>query len=419
MSVAVGESAPIAHLPRPYLVWLSGALTSQVGDAVLYFGLGWAASAYGGLAAGVVLSSINLPRTTLLLIGGAMGDRLGVRRIMITGDAVMLVVAAVLALVSWHWGTSMALLVTAGLTIGTVDAFYLPSSGSMPRQLVDDECLSRALALRQSGSQLVSMIGGPAGGALVAFAGFTLASATDAVSFAVVLAVLIAIRPRFTPPPIPRRNVLRDSADGIRVAVRTPGLAALLLLVAGVAGFVIPVTSLLVPLISRQHHWTAAIAGVIVGAQAVGGIIVALVVARRGSFARPGVAAAAGLAVVGIGELLIGLAQVKLLAIAGAVVMGLGTGTFVCNLGPVLLGTSPRSHLARIQSLLALAQSGALLVFNNVLGEVTHLASATGALFTCAAIVCTCSLAGFLVPAIRDASVPHAAEPNPAPARPR
>jgi hypothetical protein len=59
--------------------------------------------------------------------------------------------------------------------------------------------------------------------------------------------------------------MLRESADGIRVAVRTPGLAALLLLVAGAAGFVIPVTSLLVPLITRQHHWSAATAGLIVG----------------------------------------------------------------------------------------------------------------------------------------------------------
>ena len=44
----------------------------------------------------------------------------------------------------------------------------------------------------------------------------------------------------------------------------------------------------------------------------------------------------------------------------GAFIMGLGTGTFVCNLAPVLMGTAPRSHLARIQALLSLAQSAAL-----------------------------------------------------------
>lgn len=250
------------------------------------------------------------------------------------------------------------------------------------------------------------MIGGPIGGALVAFAGFAAAAVTDSVSFAVVLAVLIAIRPRFTQPATARRNVLRESADGFRVAWRTPGLAALLLLVAGVAGFVIPVNSLLVPLISRQHHWTAAAAGLIVGAQAAGSIVVSLIVARRGAVSRPGAAAALGLAAVAAGELLIGLAPVRLLAVAGAVVMGLGTGTFVCNLAPVLMGTSPRSHLARIQALLSLAQSGALLAFNNVLGTVAHLATARAAVLTCAAVVTTCAVMAFLVPAIRNAGTP-------------
>jgi hypothetical protein len=121
---------------------------------------------------------------------------------------------------------------------------------------------------------------------------------------------------------------------------------------------------------------------------------------------RPGAAAAVGLAVIAAGELLIGFAPVKPLAVSGAVVMGLGTDTFVCSLGPVLMGTSPRSHLARIQALLSLAQSGVLLIFNNVLGAVAHLASATGAMFTCAAIVTACAVTAFLVPAIRDAGTP-------------
>jgi hypothetical protein len=42
--------------------------------------------------------------------------------------------------------------------------------------------------------------------------------------------------------------MIRESADSIRVAFTTPGVAALPLLAGGVAGLVIPVTSLLVPL---------------------------------------------------------------------------------------------------------------------------------------------------------------------------
>lgn len=76
-SAATAEGAPAIRLPRSYLVWLSGAMVSQIGDAALYFALGWAASAHGGPAAALVLTGINLPRSVLLLAGGAVGDRLG------------------------------------------------------------------------------------------------------------------------------------------------------------------------------------------------------------------------------------------------------------------------------------------------------------------------------------------------------
>jgi MFS family permease len=408
VSTAAAESPPATGLPASYLVWQGGAIVSQVGDTALYFALGWAASAHGGPAAALVLTGINLPRTVLLLAGGAVGDRLGARRVMITGDSVMLAVAAILAVVSWRWGTPLALLVAAALIIGTVGAFYSPSSGSMPRQLVDDECLPRALALNGVASRLVTLIGGPAGGALVALAGFAAASAADSVSFAAVLAALIAIRPRFVVPDAPRRSVVRESADGIRVVFQTPDLAALLLLVGGVAGFVIPVTSLLVPLLARQHHWTAAVAGLIVGAQAAAGIVIAVLVIRRGSASRPGLAAALGLAITAAGEVLIAVAPVKAVAIAGAVAMGLGVAAFTCNLAPVLMGTAPRSHLARVQALLVLVQSAALLICNNVLGAVAHAASPAWAMTTCASFVSAGALAALLVPAIRHTRQPRA-----------
>lgn len=51
MSAAAAQSAPAIGLPRSYLVWQGGAIVSQIGDAALYFALGWAASAHGAPAA--------------------------------------------------------------------------------------------------------------------------------------------------------------------------------------------------------------------------------------------------------------------------------------------------------------------------------------------------------------------------------
>lgn len=196
-------------------------------------------------------------------------------------------------------------------------------------------------------------------------------------------------------------SVLRSAVDGFRVAVRTPGLGPALLLVAGAAGFVIPTTSLLVPLLARHNHWSATVAGLIVGAQGVGVIASTLVVARRGSARRPGLAAAAGLATTAAGQLLVAVLHPAPLAVAAAVLIGVGSGTFVANLAPVLLGTAPRTHLARIQSLLVLVQSAALLVTNNALGAVAHFASAPSALLCSSVALAACAVIAFSTPTLR------------------
>lgn len=390
------------RFPVAFRVWVVGALASQLGDAVMYFALGWAATAHGGAAAGLVLSAVALPRTVLLLFGGAAGDRLGARRVMITGDGVMLVVAGSVGVIAWWIGTPLPVLLTAAVVIGVVDAFYLPSAGSMPRRLVSDAQLSRAVAVRQSGSQLVSMIGGPIGGLVVAVAGFAAAAWGDAVTFAVVLVVLIGIRSRVAlPAPERRGGVMCDIGDGLRVVLATPGLRATLVVVGGAAGFIIPVSSLLVPLLARAHGWGAGAAGLIIGAQAVGVIGVTLLVARRGSGSRPGLIALAGLVVAAGGQLVLALAPGPAWAGSGALLIGIGSGVFVSHWSPVLLGAAPRSHLARVQAMLSLVQSVALLVSNNILGNVARAFSAADAVGLCVLGVLVCACVGFASPGVR------------------
>jgi len=394
-------------IDRVYHLWLAGTLASQVGNAVLFFALGWAASAEGGTAAALVLTAVTLPRTLLMLLGGVAGDRLGARRVMIVCDALMVAVAVALGAVALAWGTPLPILVAAALVVGTVDAFYLPSSGSMPRRLVDDSRLSRAVALKQSGTQVVALVGGPIGGALVALGGFAVAAWFDAATFAVVLVVLVAIRPRYdVPPPPSQESVLQSARDGLRVAVRTPALGPALLLVAGAAGFILPTTTLLVPLLARDHGWTAATAGLVVGAQGAGLILATLVVARRGSAKRPGVASAAGLLLAAAGQA--GLVAPGA-ALVAAVLVGVGSGVFVANLAPLLLGAAPRTHLARIQALVGVGQSAALVVTNNVLGMVAEVASAGAAVLWCAVALAACAAGGLVTPALRRLTL-HQAE---------
>ncbi|MFI2670785.1 MFS transporter [Streptomyces albidoflavus] len=388
-------------LPRPYLLWLAGILASLAGNAVFFFALGWAAGAHGGVVAGLVLSAVTLPRVLLLLVGGAVSDRFSARSVLIAGDAAMFVLSLALAAAAYHWGAPPGLLVVAALAVGVADAFYLPASGSMPRRLVADGQLSRALSLRQIGGQLVNMGGAPLGGLLVGLAGLAGAALVNAVTFAATLIVLLLVRPRRPAPAARRTSLLAEARDGVRVALAHPVLRPGLLLTGAAAGFLLPVVSVLLPLLAREEGWGVAVAGLVVGAQGAGMAVVTLAVVVRGPLGRPGLLAVSGLGVAGLGLLGLGLAPGAPGAVAAGLVMGAGSGIFAAHIAPLVLAVAPETHLSRVQALLVLLQSLALLLMTNVLGAVADLASPRAAVLTCALATTGVALLGLASRALR------------------
>ncbi|MEU8921245.1 MFS transporter [Kitasatospora sp. NPDC048545] len=396
-------TGPRAPLPAPYLLWLAGTQAGLLGDAALYFALGWAASAHGGGAAALVLTAVTVPRTVLVLLGGAVADRFGARRVMLVGDTVMLVATAALALAAGGRGTPLWLLVAAAAVIGTVDAFHLPASGSMPARLVPADRLPRALALRQAGGQAAVLLGAPLGGLLVALGGLPGAAAADAASFGVVLLVLLRVRPREGAPSAASAGLLREAVSGIRLALGDPLLRSALLLTGAAAGALLPVVSLLGPLLARAHGWTAGTAGLVTGGQAAGVLAVAGLVARCGALPRTGVGAAAGLGTASAGIALLALAAGPVTAVAGSTVTGIGSGLFACHIGPLVLTGALPSHLSRVQALSTLVQSVALVVSNALLGL---LADATGAALP--TLLCALATATAAVTALATRTLRHA-----------
>src|ERR1700735_2208856 len=77
-----------------------------------------------------------VPSITLMLIGGAVADSKGPRLIMVISDAAMCLATAVLLIAIILFGTPVWLLFSAGVLVGMSNAFYMPSSGTIPRRLV-------------------------------------------------------------------------------------------------------------------------------------------------------------------------------------------------------------------------------------------------------------------------------------------
>ena len=379
-------------IPARFRVWVAASTVSQIGDAILYFGLGWYASAHGGGAAGLVLAAVTVPRAVLMLVGGAVSDRRGPRAVLLAADVAMATVALTTLAAVAGWGTPLWLLAALAAATGTLTSFAYPAAGAFPALIVPEPVLPRALALRNAGAQLAALAGNPLGGLVVAAGGMVAVLGLDALSFATVVVVVALVR---TPPVVPREvsSLLGEIRAGLRVAAGDPALRQVFGLYAVAGGLVLPLEALLLPLLARSAGWSAAETGLVAGAIGVGAFAGALLVSRTGTHRRAGLLAGAGLAGTAMGAVGLVLAPGPVWGIAAGLVDGLGLALFIAHAGPVIVARSPAGHLSRMQALLGVVQSVTLVATNALVGL---LASLTGPAATTFAVAAGLAAAGVL-----------------------
>ncbi|WP_020392096.1 MFS transporter [Kribbella catacumbae] len=395
------------RIPVRYWIWLFGAAVSLLGDLTMTFAIGWSASRHGGQVAGLVLLLAAAPRAALLLIGGAVGDRYGAPKVLLASCIAMFVVTSVLVPATLAVGEPISLLLATALIVGVIDAFFLPSSRSMPRLLVSPELVPRALASFQVTGVVFAVTGTAVGGVLVNWQGLTAAAGFDALTFAVMIIVLLSFRGMPAGSTGPRTGMFRSIVDGVKVAFGRPLTRALLITMTVAAGLLMPLDALLLPLLARDHGWDASTAGLLVASRSLGVGIIALRILAKGAFARPGIFAALGLLLAGVGLLGLSALDPLPLTFAAGVVSGIGVGTFTGHVLPLLMNSVEREYQSRLQSVVVLCQSLALVVMNPVLGTFADL-DGVGITGVCLGIGVASALIGLFAltrPVLRNATV--------------
>jgi MFS family permease len=395
------------RIPVRYWIWLFGAAVSLLGDLTMSFAIGWSATRHGGSVAGLVLLLAAAPRAVLLLVGGAVGDRYGAPRVLLASCTAMFLVTAALVPATLAFGEPVWLLVILALVVGTIDAFFLPSSRSMPRLLVPPEQVPRALASFQVTGVVFAVTGTAIGGVLVSWAGLKAAGGFDALTFAVMIVVLIVLRKTMAPSKRMPTGMIRSIGAGIRVAFGNPLTRALLITMTVAAGLLMPLDALLFPLLARDHGWDAATAGLLVASRSLGVGVIALRILMWGAFPRPGVVAALGLLLAAVGLLGLSVFDPLPLTFAAGVVSGIGVGTFTGHVLPLLMNSVDREFQSRLQSIVVLCQNIALMVMNPLLGGLADV-GAVGITGVCLGISVLAALTGCVVltrPVVRAATV--------------
>jgi MFS family permease len=354
MSVDTVVVPPLRRDTRVH-AWVAATGISQLGDVAWYIGLAWSAAQVAGPAgAGLVMGAGAIPRAVMLLLGGALADRLDARRTMVVSNLARIVVLLVGLAVLESSGLSMSLLFTIALIFGVVDAIYLPASATIPRQLVREEDFTSVMAMFQLANRLAIFVGAPVGGLLVAHGGLRDVIIVDAISFGVIAIVLaILVRPRF-----PRRlseghSIWADLRGGFGYLRRTPPVRTLVIALSGLNLFVSPVLAVGLVLRTRDADWGAASLGLFEATSGVAAAAGALLALRW----RPSDPTRAGLLMLvaqAMACVAIGIAPYPGVFVAMATI-GLTAGLASAFLSGAFVAAVEESYLGRCSSIVGLA----------------------------------------------------------------
>ena len=296
-----------AQISSVYWLWLVGLGWTSLGVNLLSFGMVWTATAHSAWLAGLVLLATAVPRVALTLLGGAVADQWGPVRVMITADVIMATCTSAAAVTAHAVGPHPVLLIGAAFVLGVADAFYQPAAGAVPKLLVGQNGLPRAMAARQVVIYFASVLGPTLGGVVVSAQGLPLSFGLGAGGFAGMLLILLLVRRRMAghndDAPTAERKVLAQVRAGLALMWRTGLLRGIFLMTAAFAFFVLPMTTMLIPLISRSRGWGAEVAGTASGAFSLGMVMLALMVMWGSGARRAGLAAMTGMMLTGVGIL--------------------------------------------------------------------------------------------------------------------
>jgi MFS family permease len=183
-------------VPNFRLLWLSEAV-SVLGDQFHYIALAWLVISLtgSGLALGVVLIAVAVPRAILIVPFGVMADRRPARGLMVAAHVARGIVVGVIAALAVTGTASVPVLAALGALFGAADALYMPAQQAFLPRTVEAERLPSANALLQGTLQMASMVGPPLAGIVIAIAGTGVAFTVDAVSFFVAALVILCMGP--------------------------------------------------------------------------------------------------------------------------------------------------------------------------------------------------------------------------------
>jgi MFS family permease len=326
--------APLIALlrSRAYVLLWTAQFAALLAGFLNYVAVAWLTLQLTGsnLAVGLVLAAAAVPLAILMLLGGAVSDRISPRSTMRGAGLVRGAVMAILAALTWTHSVQLWEVFASAVLVGATTAFFIPASTSILPQLVERDQLEAGNAFLNISRTAAIVLGPAVGGVLVAAIGVASALGADAVG-SVLAAVLAALLPAGGGgSPMPRRNPLADVREGVVRVWSDVALRATLLVMAVLNLFALGAIQVGLPALAYQRFSQGAVAlGSTFAMWGLGSTVGSLASAARPAPSRLGWVIVAVVALLGAGVAATGFAPTLPVLLAVMALMGVveGAGT--------------------------------------------------------------------------------------------
>ncbi len=232
---------------RNFRLYWTGQLISLVGTWMQTIARGWLVLelTHSPFWLGMVGFANAFPVLLLSLWGGVIADRFPKRLLVITTQAISMIMALVLAALAFTHTVQVWHIIAVSLVLGTVFAFDAPARQSFTVELVGKDDLMNAVALNSSIFNGARVLGPAIGAIILAWQGAGMAFLLNGLSYLAVIYGLIKIDLPAKARRAERSGSVGQIMEGLRYVKNHSTLAVLMTLIAVVSVFAFPYATLM------------------------------------------------------------------------------------------------------------------------------------------------------------------------------
>ena len=267
-----------------YRLWFGGQVVSLVGTWMQSTAQGYLIYQITGspFYLGLVGFVGGAPSLLFTLFGGVIADRLPRRMLLVITQASMMVLAFILAALTFtHTVQPWHILVLAFL-LGVANAFDAPARTSFVLELVSRESMTNAIALNSTMFNIATVVGPSVAGLTYAAIGPAWCFTLNGLSFVAVIVALLLMRIKLEAQLVRHAAALAELSEGIHYVLKNRIILSLIGSVGIISIFGIGMMNLLPAWATDVLHGDVTTNGWLVSARGLGSMISALMLAYWG-----------------------------------------------------------------------------------------------------------------------------------------